>query len=62
VPTWVIENFQSLDWVTKKLQSPTMVIESWQTKFSLFKMVLTLTNFFGATIFLNFIGSMAIID
>jgi hypothetical protein len=49
LPTWVIENFQSPDQVTKKLQSLTMVIESWQTNFSLFEMVLELTIFFGAT-------------
>jgi hypothetical protein len=40
-----------------------MVIESWQTNFSLFEMVLALTMLFGATtIFLLIIGSMAIID
>jgi hypothetical protein len=48
LPTWVTENFQSLDWVIKKLWSPTMVIESWQTNFSLLEMFLALTKIFGA--------------
>jgi len=43
LPTWVTKNFQSLDWVIKKLWSPTMVIESWQTNFSLLEMFLALT-------------------